>query len=87
MSTGISYRQEATIVSSNLLPPIPYWDGYYSSYFGPYSRVKHRYILSELKLNKLNSSQKTAYGMQMNNFFAENEIYDEYGQRIEPWMN
>lgn len=24
MSTGISYRQEATIVSSNLLPPIPY---------------------------------------------------------------
>ena len=99
MTTGISYRQEATIVSSNLLPPIPYWDGYYSSYFGPYSRVKHRYILSELKLNtfvkfedytewnKLNSSQKTAYGMQMNNFFAENEIYDEYGQRIEPWMN
>ena len=37
--------------------------------------------------NKLNSSQKTAYGMQMNNFFAENEIYDEHGQRIEPWMN
>ena len=35
----------------------------------------------------LNRTQKTAYGMQMNNFFAENEIYDEYGQRIEPWMN
>ena len=96
MSTGISYRQEATIVSSNRLPPIPYWDGYYSSYFGPYSRVKHRYILSELKLNtfvkfedymewsNLNRTQKTAYGMQMNNFFAENEIYDEHGQRIEP---
>ena len=50
MSTGISYRQEATIVSSNRLPPIPYWDGHYSSYFGPYSRVKHRYILSELKV-------------------------------------
>lgn len=97
MSTGISYRQEATIVSSNLLPPIPYWDEYYSSYFGPYSRVKHRYILSELKLNtfmnfetkwaNLSSNQSTIYGWQMNNFFAENEIYDEYGQRIEPWMN
>ena len=37
--------------------------------------------------SNLNRTQKTAYGMQMNNFFAENEIYDEHGQRIEPWMN
>ena len=57
------------------------------------------YATYELKLNtfvkfedymewsNLNRTQKTAYGMQMNNFFAENEIYDEHGQRIEPWMN
>ena len=40
-----------------------------------------------MEWSNLNRTQKTAYGMQMNNFFAENEIYDEHGQRIEPWMN
>lgn len=100
---GIPYRQRAVIVLSNLLPPIPdeIWDYFYFDYFGPYSKVKHRYILSELKLNtfmnfenyeewyygSFASEQRKAWGQYMNNFFAENEIYDEYNQRIEPWIN
>lgn len=90
---GIPYRQQATIISSNLLPPISNWSSRYLRYLGEYSRVKHRYVRSELKLDNfetgwasLPSNRKTAYGMQMNNFFAENEIYDENGKLIEPWM-
>lgn len=99
---GIPYRQQAVIVCSNLLPTIAanLWKNFYASYFGTYSKVKHRYILSELKLNtiidfenwndwyyNIKTEQKKAYGQYMNNFFADHEIYDEYNQRIEPWMN
>lgn len=97
--SDISYRQQVTLIASNLLPVIPednWWA--YESYFGTYSQVKHRYILSELKLNTImnfeiiedwyywNEDLKGAYGQTMNNFFATHEIYDENNQRIEPWI-
>lgn len=95
----IPYRQQVTMIASNLLPVIPesnWWA--YESYFGKYSQVKHRYILSELKLNTFmhfenvlewyywDDDLKEAYGQTMNNFFADHEIYDENNQRIEPWI-
>lgn len=99
-SAGVPYRQQVMIVSSNLLPAINpvNWNGFYSYYFGEYSKVKHRYILSVLKLNdtmhfedvmewyKVPSYLKSAYSIEMNNFFANNNIPDENGNRIEPWI-
>lgn len=97
-ATGIPYRQQVLIIATNQLPDIPMWDRYYSSYFGDYSKVKHRHILSELKLNeimkfedytdwfKLSQTQKYAYGMHMNNFFIKNQIKDEKNQLITPWI-
>lgn len=95
-SAGIPYRQRVTICISNLLPDVTYWAEIYGTYFGEYSKVKHRYMLSELKLEKLEDSidfyfsmdEKlwAAYGLHMNNFFAEHEIKDEYGKLIEPWI-
>lgn len=95
-SAGIPYRQEVTISFSNRVPVIKNWSTIYASYFGDYSAVKHRYILSELKFEKLEDSitfyyemDRTvwdAYGQFMNNFFAANVINDEHGQRIEPWI-
>lgn len=95
-TVGIPYRQEATIVFSNLLPDIKNWALLYRKEFGEYSKVKHRYILSELKLEKLEDSIEfyyskdeklwAAYGMHMNNFFAEHEVYDEHHERIKPWI-
>lgn len=96
---GIDYKQRVTIVSSNLLPYIApgNWSNFYRTYFGEYSKVKHRYILSELRLSEVvnfedaiswyfyDRNLKKAYGQTMSNFFAENEIYDEYNQRIQPW--
>lgn len=102
LAEGIPYRQRAVIICSNTLAPIPpkWWKAYYAHYFGDYSKVKHRHILSELKLDgtirfenykewfyNVEDGKKKAYGQYMNNFFAEHEIYDEYNQRIEPWMN
>lgn len=93
---GISYRQEALISFSNLVPTIKLWSAIYQSYFGDYSKVKHRYMLSELKLKELEDSVDfyysmdrklwAAYGLHMNNFFAEHQIYDEYNRLIEPWI-
>lgn len=97
---GIPYRQHVTIISSNLLPFIlpANWNYYYSRFFGPYSKTKHRYILNVLKLNEimnfenfaewyyLSEGVKSAYGMEMNNFFREHTIEDENGQVIEPWI-
>ena len=95
-SAGIPYRQKVTISISNQLPEVVYWDAIYRPYFGEYRKVKHRYMLSELKLERLEDSVDfyysmddklwTAYGLHMNNYFAEHEIYDEYGNLIEPWI-
>lgn len=95
-STGIPYRQRVTICISNQLPDVVLWAALYRPYFGEYSKVKHRYMLSELKLEKLEDSIDfyysmdlklwAAYGLHMNNFFAEHEINDEYGNLIEPWI-
>lgn len=94
---GIPYRKKAVLICSNQLPPIKFWNAFYQFYFGPYSKTKHRYILSELKLTVLvddfnelstfNRLEWEAYGRQMNNFFRDNIINDEYGNRIEPWIN
>ena len=97
---GIPYRQKVLIISSNVLPFISAenWTSRYSSYFGPYSKTKHRYILSELKLHetvnfedvtawsRLPVNLRSAYGMEMNNFFREHHILDENNQLIEPWI-
>lgn len=96
-SAGISRRQRATIVYSNRVPTIEFWDFLYFRYFGAYSKLKHRYILSELKLEKLEDNLEffydemdesvwNAYGMHMNNYFSEHEVNDEYGRRILPWF-
>lgn len=97
-TAGIPYRQRVVIIATNQLPDIPMWDRYYQPYFGPYSKVKHRYILSELHLNdimefedymkwfKVQTPQKYAYGMHMNNFFVKNKIKDEHDVLIEPWI-
>lgn len=93
---GIPYRQKTVLICSNQVPPVQFWDYYYEFHFGVYSKTKHRYILSELKLTalldteevySLNELEWKAYGIQMNNFFRDHIINDEYGDRIEPWIN
>ncbi|WP_455511166.1 DUF4843 domain-containing protein [Butyricimonas paravirosa] len=95
-AAGIPSRQKVMLSISNQVPTVVYWSYIYASYFGKYSKVKHRYMLSELKLKKLEDSIEyyysadrkllEAYGLHMNNFFAEHQIYDEYGKLIEPWI-
>lgn len=94
---GIPYREKAVIVCSNQLPTVKFWAYFYQSYFGKYSKTKHRHILGELKLKALvddfyeiiafNRLEWEAYGRHMNNFFRDHIINDEYGDRIEPWIN
>lgn len=93
---GIPYRQNVLITVSNQVPVVFYWNYFYKPIFGAYSKVKHRYILSELHLKyipdewseilKEDSNEWMAYGIKMNNFFKEHVIYDENKQRIEPWL-
>lgn len=93
---GIPYRQRVLITVSNQVPPVVFWNYFYRSDFGSYSKVKHRYILSKFHLKYIpdewseiiaeDSNVWKAYGIQMNNFFKENVIYDENNQRIEPWL-
>lgn len=101
MVGGISYLQKAVIVSTNDVANIDEedWEYYYYNIFGEYSRTKHRYILSVLKLNtwtvfedldkwlSLSENQLNAYSVEMNNFFTNNDIIDENGNKIEPWIN
>lgn len=71
------------------------WDWWYGRFFGSYSKTKHRYILSVCGLDELpdvtsadftDYNSMFYYGMIMNNYFEENEVYDENGKLIESWI-
>lgn len=84
-------RRYATVIWTNLLVKPEVWDYVYADYFGSYSRVKHRYILAVLGWQELpdymTESEKIAFGgILMNNYFKENEVLDENGNRIQPWL-
>lgn len=69
------------------------WDWWYGRFFGSYSKTKHRYILNVCGLDELpdvtsgeNIDVMWYYGMIMNSYFEENEVYDENGKLIETWI-
>jgi hypothetical protein len=69
-------------------------------YFGDYSRVKHVVILQQTGATELpdrwpeddnEASQKLIatlrqYSLAVNKYFAENVVFDENGDKIEPWF-
>lgn len=84
-------RRMQVIWSNELIVPVPMedWDWFYGRYFGPYSKVKHRYILSVLGLTELPDkfdARMYYMGLKVNNYFADHEIYDENGNLIETWI-
>ena len=85
-------RRMQVIWSNELIVPVEMelWDWFYGRYFGPYSKVKHRYILSILGLtelpDKFDGARMYYMGLKVNNYFAEHEVYDENGNLIETWI-
>ena len=84
-------RQTVCIKISNYLPKPKYWDMIYGpNYFGEYSKVKHKLILSVCGLDELprykyeNRKALCGYGYVMKNYFETNyPVYDENNQIIE----
>lgn len=84
-------RQELLITWTNQLTQPENWNSTYISYFGPYSHVKHRYILAVLGWKELpdfyNETEKIIFGgIMMNNYFGDHEVYDENNKLIKQWM-
>ncbi|GHU78808.1 hypothetical protein FACS1894145_1640 [Bacteroidia bacterium] len=88
---GVWQKQAADIRFSNILSKPAIWDIEYVSYFSEYSKTKHQLILRELNLPELpdiwdgEKYKWEAYGLYMNTYFSNNEVYDENGKRIIPW--
>ncbi len=85
-------RRMQVIWTNELILPVAMedWDWFYGRYFGPYSKVKHRYILSVLGLtelpDKFDGARMYYMGLKLNNYFADHEVYDEHGNLIETWI-
>lgn len=83
-------------MSCQLIKPF-YWDRYVLyRYFGEYSKVKHKKIVEIVgedfpKISKQYKSRIDFWhsvGLTIvNDYFKENEVYDENGKLIEPWVN
>lgn len=82
-------------ITANYIKP-PYWDKYnLSYYFGEYSKVKHRIIISfmgkDFPIEQMDWKHEGAVWKMMgrsdiNQYFIDNTVKDENGNIIEPWV-
>lgn len=97
LQLGLSKRTSARVIVSKLFTKPVYWDEYHlESYFGPYSKVKHEYIMLELKKDFPATAEEfieewaawQAYGKHMDKYFTDHyPVLDENNNVIEPWLN
>lgn len=84
------------ILMSNILVMPSTWNDSksYADYLGEYSLRKHKDILEMFDLEEIpdalgNAADKTTWrsrGVVLDKYYRENEIYDENGLLIEPWL-
>ena len=96
LELGLADKTSVRVVISNMLTQPSYWQQYYLGMrFGPYSRVKHEYIIRVLGFDFPADAEEfaadqvawQAYGKYMDTYIEEHyPIYDEHGNPIEPWL-
>lgn len=96
---GLEGRTNARILIYNDVVKPLVWDQYYYNYLGPYSKAKHRVVLmtnggfvvphTYEDYRALQSSEGFYviyyWKAPMNAYLEANEVYDENGNRVEPW--
>ncbi len=93
---GLEKRTHVRIQVYNDVVRPKIWDQYLYSHLGPYSKAKHRVILltngAKILPNTLEEYKEmggyySIYHMRapMNAYLEANEVYDENGERINPW--
>lgn len=97
LQLGLSKRTSARVIISKLFARPVYWEEYgLENYFGIYSKVKHEYIMLELKKDFPATAEEfieewaewQAYGKHMDKYFTDHyPVMDENDNVIEPWMN
>lgn len=92
---GMADRQLCKLSVSNILLKPGSWDGWWSRYFGVYSKVKHKIILEQCNISEIPDSPEgnkryrwQGYGNVVLNYCKENyPVYNENNQIIEPnWV-
>ncbi len=96
---GLEGRTNARLLIYNDVVKPLIWDQYYYNYLGPYSKAKHRVILmtnggfviphtsEEYAALRAEEGFYVIYYWKapMNDYLEANEVYDENGNRVEPW--
>ncbi len=91
---GLEGRLEARILLYDDVVQPPIWDDYLFKHFGPYSQAKHKVITHvnggipipvDLQEYIALYKEMTMWRSKMNEYLEENEVYDEYGLRVEPY--
>lgn len=96
---GLEGKTNARILIYNDVVKPLIWDVYFYNYLGPYSKAKHRVVLltnggitvpNTLKdygeLRASNGYYVIRYWKApMNAYLEANEVYDESGNRVQPW--
>lgn len=93
---GLEGRLNARILIYNDVVKPLIWDQYIYRHLGPYSKAKHRVVLSTNGGELLPHTYEeyvemggyyNIYYMRkpMNTYLEENEVYDEDGNRVMPW--
>jgi hypothetical protein len=95
---GYSDKLELKVYITNQIIKPSYWDVFLDLYFGEYSKVKHNIaisimghnfpLLEEEALNEDNGYSYSYWQIQGRitaQYFIDNEVYDENGNRIFPW--
>jgi hypothetical protein len=96
---GLEGRTNARfLIYNDVVKPV-IWDQYYYSYLGPYSKAKHRIVIltnggvtvpntyEEYEALRASSGYNVVYYWKtpMNAYLEANKVYDENGNRVQPW--
>lgn len=93
---GLEGRTHVRIQIYNDVTKPEIWDRYLYTHLGPYSKAKHRVVLMTNGGKTVPNTVSEYYAVggyyevrtwraPMNEYLEANEVYDENGDRVEPW--
>lgn len=95
LDTSFPDRLRVRVMITNQIVKPVYWDDLLQLYFGDYSKVKHNVIISimgrDFPPTESEAAKNPGYQMLMTygraacNYFIDNVVMDENGDRIYPW--